>query len=150
MPRSTATSNGRSWDYTEVQYAFPDPNSTVQWINIGTQTKLSESYNFDLNYVVNVGSEDIGTDAPGAHFALREDGMFINHLSASITLQGRKVWSSLPNGWQAKDMPTITFNVYQYADENSNGRQDEEEETSPVASLTISNWSNLGQWHVPV
>ena len=129
-------------DYTEVQYAFPDPNSTVQWINIGTQTKLSESYNFDLNYVVNVGSEDIGTDAPGAHFALREDGMFINHLSASITLQGRKVWSSLPNGWQAKDMPTITFNVYQYADENSNGRQDEEEETSPVASLTISNWSN--------
>lgn len=131
-------------DYTEVQYAFPDPNSTVQWINIGTQTKLSESYNFDLNYVVNVGSEDIGTDAPGAHFALREDGMFINHLSASITLQGRKVWSSLPNGWQAKDMPTITFDVYQYADENSNGRQDEEEPLGekPVASLTISNWSN--------
>lgn len=129
-------------DYTEVQYAFPDPNNAVLWINIGTQTKLSESYDKTLNYVVNVGSEDIGTDAPGAHYALREDGMFINHLSASITLQGRKVWSSLPNGWQAKDMPTITFDVYQYADENSNGRQDEEEETSPVASLTISNWSN--------
>ena len=70
--------------------------------------------------------------------------MFINHLSASITLQGRKVWSSLPNGWQAKDMPTITFDVYQYADENSNGRQDEEEPLGEkhVASLTISNWSN--------
>lgn len=131
-------------DYTEVQYAFPDPNNAVLWINIGTQTKLSESYDKTLNYVVNVGSEDIGTDAPGAHYALREDGMFINHLSANITLQGRKVWSSLPNGWQAKDMPTITFNVYQYADENSNGRQDEEEplEKTRVAWLTISNWSN--------
>ena len=130
-------------DYTEVQYAFPDPNNAVQWINIGTQTKLSESYDPKLNYVVNVGSEDIGTDAPGAHFALREDGMFINHLSASITLQGRKVWSSLPNGWQAKDMPTITFDVYQYADENSNGKRDDGEPLEgPVASLTISNWSN--------
>ena len=129
-------------DYTEVQYAFPDSSVPGDWMNIGTQTKLSASYDKTLNYVVNVGSEDIGTDAPGAHYALREDGMFINHLSASITLQGRKVWSSLPNGWQAKDMPTITFDVYQYADENSNGRQDEEEETSPVASLTISNWSN--------
>lgn len=129
-------------DYTEVQYAFPDSSVPGDWMNIGTQTKLNASYDKTLNYVVNVGSEDIGTDAPGAHYALREDGMFINHLSASITLQGRKVWSSLPNGWQAKDMPTITFNVYQYADENSNGRQDEEEETSPVASLTISNWSN--------
>ena len=69
--------------------------------------------------------------------------MFINHLSASITLQGRKVWSSLPNGWQAKDMPTITFNVYQYADENSNGKRDDGEPLEgPVASLTISNWSN--------
>lgn len=134
--------NWAQLDYTEVQYAFPDPNNAVLWINIGTQTDLSASYDKTLNYVVNVGSEDIGTDAPGAHYALREDGMFINHLSASITLQGRKVWSSLPNGWQAKDMPTITFDVYQYADENSNGRQDEEEETSPVASLTISNWSN--------
>lgn len=129
-------------DYTEVQYAFPDSSAPGDWMNIGTQTDLSASYDKTLNYVVNVGSEDIGTDAPGAHYALREDGMFINHLSASITLQGRKVWSSLPNGWQAKDMPTITFDVYQYADENSNGRQDEEEETSPVASLTISNWSN--------
>lgn len=130
-------------DYTEVQYAFPDPNNAVQWINIGTQTKLSESYDPKLNYVVSVGSEDIGTDAPGAHFALREDGMFINHLSASITLQGRKVWSSLPNGWQAKDMPTITFDVYQYADENSNGKRDDGEPLEgPVASLTISNWSN--------
>lgn len=131
-------------DYTEVQYAFPDPNNAVLWINIGTQTDLSASYDKTLNYVVNVGSEDIGTDAPGAHYALREDGMFINHLSASITLQGRKVWSSLPNGWQAKDMPTITFDVYQYADENSNGRQDEEETLGdrPAAWLTISNWSN--------
>lgn len=131
-------------DYTEVQYAFPDSSVPGDWMNIGTQTKLSESYDKTLNYVVNVGSEDIGTDAPGAHYALREDGMFINHLSASITLQGRKVWSSLPNGWQAKDMPTITFDVYQYADENSNGRQDEEEPLGEkhVASLTISNWSN--------
>lgn len=130
-------------DYTEVQYAFPDSSAPGDWMNIGTQTKLNESYDLDLNYVVNVGSEDIGTDAPGAHYALREDGMFINHLSASITLQGRKVWSSLPNGWQAKDMPTITFDVYQYADENSNGKRDDGEPLEgPVAWLTISNWTN--------
>ena len=112
-------------------------------MDIGTQTNPSQEAK-DARYVLYVGQFDNEeTDVPGEHYALREDGTFINQLQAEITMQGQKVWSSLPSGWQPKDLPTVTFAVDRYADLNHNNQKDPGEKTEPaVATLKISDWTN--------
>ena len=131
-------------DYAEVQYYMgTEVTGTELGMDIGTQTNPSQEAK-DARYVLYVGQFDNEeTDVPGEHYALREDGTFINQLQAEITMQGQKVWSSLPSGWQPKDLPTVTFAVDRYADLNHNNQQDPEEETErAVATLKISDWTN--------
>ena len=131
-------------DYAEVQY-YMDSDVTEESVGmeIGTQTNPKDEAK-TAGYVVSVGQFDNEeTDVPGEHYALREDGTFINQLQAEITMQGQKVWSSLPSGWQPKDLPTVTFAVDRYADLNHNNQQDTGETTeSAVATLKISDWTN--------
>lgn len=131
-------------DYAEVQY-YMDSEATGESVGmeIGTQTNPKDEAK-TAGYVVSVGQFDNEeTDVPGEHYALREDGTFINQLQAEITMQGQKVWSSLPSGWQPKDLPTVTFAVDRYADLNHNNQKDTGEKTeSAVATLKISDWTN--------
>ena len=131
-------------DYAEVQYYMgTEVTGTELGMDIGTQTNPSQEAK-DARYVLYVGQFDNEeTDVPGEHYALREDGTFINQLQAEITMQGQKVWSSLPSGWQPKDLPTVTFAVDRYADLNHNNQKDPGEKTEPaVATLKISDWTN--------
>ena len=131
-------------DYAEVQYYMgTEVTGTELGMDIGTQTNPSQEAK-DARYVLYVGQFDNEeTDVPGEHYALREDGTFINQLQAEITMQGQKVWSSLPSGWQPKDLPTVTFAVDRYADLNHNNQKDPEEKTEhAVATLKISDWTN--------
>lgn len=67
-------------------------------------------------------------------YALQEGGTFINRLENTVTIQGQKVWSSLPAGWNPANLPTVTFAVDQY--------KGEELVQPDIATLTVSDWTD--------
>lgn len=108
-------------DYAEVRYEFGGAD-------IGSASDPT-----DLAHVVDVSDLE-NTRAGEALYALQEDGTFINRLENTVTIQGQKVWSSLPAGWNPANLPTVTFALYQ----SKAGSEDEKE----IATLTVSDWTN--------
>ena len=108
-------------DYAEVGYEFGGED-------IGSASQPTEE-----DHVVNVTDLE-NTRAGEALYALQEDGTFVNRLENNVTIQGQKVWSSLPAGWNPANLPTVTFAVDQY--------KGEELVQSDIATLTVSDWTN--------
>lgn len=108
-------------DYAEVGYKFDG-------VGIGSASDPT-----DLAHVVDVSDLE-NTRAGERLYALQEGGTFVNRLENTVTIQGQKVWSSLPAGWNPANLPTVTFAVDQYQD----GKVVEED----IATLTVSDWTD--------
>ena len=108
-------------DYAEVRYEFDGAG-------IGSASDPT-----DLAHVVDVSDLE-NTRAGERLYALQEGGTFINRLENIVTIQGQKVWSSLPAGWNPANLPTVTFALYQ----SKAGSEDEKE----IATLTVSDWTD--------
>lgn len=55
----------------------------------------------------------------GDKVALLENGTFLNNLEEDVTINGVKLWANLPLTASEADLPSVTFNVYQFSsDEN--------------------------------
>ncbi len=108
-------------DYAEVGYEFGGED-------IGSASQPTEE-----DHVVNVTDLE-NTRAGEALYALQEDGTFVNRLENTVIIQGQKVWSSLPAGWNPANLPTVTFAV----DQSKAGSEDEKE----IATLTVSDWTD--------
>lgn len=109
-------------DYVEVEYKF-DGDS------IGSASDPVD----ETTHVVDVSNLE-NTRAGERLYALQEGGTFINRLENNVTIQGQKVWSSLPAGWNPANLPTVTFAVDQY--------KGEELVQSDIAKLTVSDWTD--------
>lgn len=110
-------------DYVEVGYEFGGAG-------IGSASDPT-----DLAHVVDVSDLE-NTRAGERLYALQEDGTFINRLENTVTIQGQKVWSSLPAGWNPANLPTVTFAV----DQSKAGSEDEG--ATQIATLTVSDWTD--------
>lgn len=108
-------------DYAEVRYEFGGAD-------IGSASDPT-----DLAHVVDVSDLE-NTRAGEKLYALQEGGTFINRLENTVTIQGQKVWSSLPAGWNPANLPTVTFAVDQ-----CKGEKVVEED---IATLTVSDWTD--------
>lgn len=109
-------------DYVEVGYEFGGAG-------IGSASDPVD----ETTHVVDVTKLE-NTRAGEALYALQEDGTFINRLENTVIIQGQKVWSSLPAGWNPANLPTVTFAVDQY--------KGEELVQSGIATLTVSDWTD--------
>ena len=76
-----------------------------------------------------------------ARYALNAGGTFVNRLDKPLTIEGRKLWTNLPAGYPAEDLPTVTFALYQ---RERGGAYDFD--ADPIATLTISDWSGLNNY----
>ena len=76
-----------------------------------------------------------------ARYALNAGGTFVNRLDKPLTIEGRKLWTNLPAGYPAEDLPTVTFALYQ---RERGGAYDFDAE--PIATLTIRDWSGLNNY----
>ena len=47
--------------------------------------------------------------------ALLEGGTFVNNLEEDVTINGVKLWANLPLTASEADLPSVTFNVYQFS-----------------------------------
>lgn len=108
-------------DYVEVEYKFGGAG-------IGSASDPT-----DLAHVVDVTILE-NTRAGEKLYALQESGTFVNRLENTVTIQGQKVWSSLPAGWNPANLPTVTFAVDQY--------KGEELVQLDIAALTVSDWTD--------
>ena len=109
-------------DYVEVGYKFGGAG-------IGSASDPVD----ETTHVVDVTKLE-NTRAGEKLYALQEGGTFVNRLENNVTIQGQKVWSSLPAGWNPANLPTVTFALYQYQD----GKVVEED----IATLTVSDWTD--------
>ena len=109
-------------DYAEVRYEFGGAD-------IGSASDPVD----ETTHVVDVTKLE-NTRAGERLYALQEDGTFINRLENTVTIQGQKVWSSLPAGWNPANLPTVTFAVDQY--------KGEELVQPDIATLTVSDWTD--------
>ena len=109
-------------DYVEVEYKFGGAG-------IGSASDPAD----ETTHVVDVTILE-NTRAGEKLYALQEGGTFVNRLENNVTIQGQKVWSSLPAGWNPANLPTVTFAVDQ-----SKG---EELVKSGIATLTVSDWTD--------
>lgn len=108
-------------DYVEVGYEFGGAD-------IGSASQPTEE-----DHVVDVSDLE-NTRSGEKLYALQEGGTFINRLENNVTIQGQKVWSSLPAGWNPANLPTVTFAVDQY--------KGEELVQPDIATLTVSDWTD--------
>ena len=75
--------------------------------------------------------------------ALLEGGTFVNSLEEAVTITGRKLWNSVPLTADSADLPTVTFEVYQYLEsEVPKNPHENLIEENRVASMTIKS----GEW----
>ena len=78
--------------------------------------------------------------------ALLEGGTFVNTLEDTVTISGRKLWNSVPLTADSADLPTVTFEIYQYLEGSEPSDLHENlNEGTKVASMTIKSeeWENL-------
>ena len=76
-----------------------------------------------------------------ARYALNAGGTFVNRLDKPLTIEGRELWTNLPAGYPAEDLPAVTFALYQ---RERGGAYDFDAE--PIATLTIRDWSGLNNY----
>lgn len=79
-------------------------------------------------------------------YMLLEGGYFSNTLDESVTIEGRKLWQSLPNSWPDTDLPAIKFSVYRSTETKAATEPVTGADTAVqkefVATLTVTEWAD--------
>ena len=148
--------NGDEYIYYAVErLTVNDPSdfdyAPAQFEHDGAQADLTVEYDED-GKVVKLPSDEMDADGHkilmliGDDVALLEGGTFVNTLEETVTITGRKLWNSVPLTADSADLPTVTFEVYQYLEDEVTGDVHESLDVgTKVASMTIKSeeWENL-------
>ena len=78
----------------------------------------------------------------GDKVALLENGTFLNNLEENVTINGVKLWANLPLTASEADLPSVTFNVYQFSSDETD--TSDSSKGTLVAQLKIDNWATDG------
>ena len=128
------------FDYAPAQFKYDgvqESNLTVEYDENGKVVELP-SVEVDDHRVL------IETDESG-DVALLEGGTFVNSLEEAVTITGRKLWNSVPLTADSADLPTVTFEVYQYLESEVPEDSEPAGNDKPVRSMTIESnqWDDL-------
>lgn len=137
-----------SFDYTDVYYLDPNHDGTDEDVTsedyIGSEYEVTEAA-IENGYVQNVSDVELGDGYGTSHYALIEEGTFNNHLDRYVEVTAEKLWSSLPAGYDMKDLPTATFTLYRQLASDSSG--DPATDGKKIAEITIkgSDWADISR-----
>ena len=138
--------------YAVERLTVNDPSdfdyAPAQFEHDGAQADLTVEYDED-GKVVKLPSDEMDADGHkilmliGDDVALLEGGTFVNTLEDTVTISGRKLWNSVPLTADSADLPTVTFEIYQYLEsEVPKNPHENLTEENRVASMTIKS----GEW----
>ncbi len=117
----------KTFDYQDVMYYFNSNDSGLLYLG--------------SEYAINQGNEIYVKDiqhlegSQNPHYALIEDGTFSNIIKQTVSIQGQKLWSSLPEGYPAVDLPAVTFTVDRHSPDGTVEYN--------VAELTVKDWASI-------
>ena len=127
------------FDYAPAQFkhdGVQDSNLTVEYDEDGKVVELPSVEVDDHQILMKIDGD----------VALLEGGTFVNSLEEAVTITGRKLWNSVPLTADSADLPTVTFEIYQYLEDEVTGDVHESLDVgTKVASMTIKSeeWENL-------
>ena len=127
------------FDYAPAQFKYDgvqESNLTVEYDEDGKVVKLPSVEVDDHQILMKIDGD----------VALLEGGTFVNSLEETVTITGRKLWNSVPLTADSADLPTVTFEIYQYLEGSEPSDLHENlNEGTKVASMTIKSeeWENL-------
>lgn len=128
------------FDYMPAQYYHTNDNGTIDQDGyIGSEEDITEENVQKYgSYVIDIGN--VTRQKGEVKYALSEGGTFVNYLYSDITIQGQKIWSSLPSGYKSINLPVVTFELYQ---KNTSENDDPDSIGDPVSTITISDWADI-------
>ena len=127
------------FDYAPAQFkhdGVQDSNLTVEYDEDGKVVELPSVEVADHQILMKIDGD----------VALLEGGTFVNSLEEAVTITGRKLWNSVPLTADSADLPTVTFEIYQYLEGSEPSDLHEGLAAADrVASMTIKSeeWENL-------
>ena len=127
------------FDYAPAQFkhdGVQDSNLTVEYDEDGKVVELPSVEVDDHQILMKIDGD----------VALLEGGTFVNSLEETVTITGRKLWNSVPLTADSADLPTVTFEIYQYLEGSEPSDLYEGLAAADrVASMTIKSeeWENL-------
>ena len=144
------------FDYKEVYYKY-DPDLTPNKTEAGeAESTIEQIENAgiigDESGFFSSSPEDatLLQDNEEKIYLLKENGIFVNELSAAVTFNGKKIWANIPTGFLDEDLPTVTFDLYQFTEggdelipSDEDGQEVYEKYSNhKIASLTINSWDD--------
>ncbi len=75
-----------------------------------------------------------------AKYALNANGTFVNRLNKPVAIEGRKLWTNLPAGYPAVDLPNVAFALYRRV---QGAGEAFDFGGAPSRPLTVQDWSGL-------
>lgn len=120
--------NAGEFDYLAPSYSYPVNGTEQDPVPMGNRNGMEEQY-IQQGYGVEIPEEGV--------CALLEEGTFTNNLTGHVSIQGQKLWQTMPAAFPDADLPQVTFKLYQSL------ADDPESEPEEIASLTISDWQGL-------
>ena len=126
-------------DPSTFHYAKPE----FQYNNQEVEVKYGEDETVTLpddNTDEQTGQEIL--KVVGDKVALLENGTFLNNLEEDVTINGVKLWANLPLTASEADLPSVTFNVYQFSSDETD--TSDSSKGTLVAQLKIDNWATDG------
>ena len=77
--------------------------------------------------------------------ALLEGGTFVNNLEEDVTINGVKLWANLPLTASEADLPSVTFNVYQFSSDVTDTSDSNNGTLVAKLEVTSEMWKNSSQ-----
>lgn len=77
--------------------------------------------------------------------ALLEGGTFVNNLEEDVTINGVKLWANLPLTASEADLPSVTFNVYQFSSDVTGTSASSKGTLVAKLEVTSEMWKNSSQ-----
>lgn len=77
--------------------------------------------------------------------ALLEGGTFVNNLEEDVTINGVKLWANLPLTASEADLPSVTFNVYQFSSDVTDTSESSKGTLVAKLEVTSEMWKNPPQ-----
>ena len=77
--------------------------------------------------------------------ALLEGGTFLNNLEEDVTINGVKLWANLPLTASEADLPSVTFNVYQFSSDVTDTSDSSKRTLVAKLEVTSEMWKNPPQ-----
>ena len=129
--------NASDFDYLPAQYKKPADEGTGT-VSLGTVDEPLDNSAVESGWMIQLAAECACNQQDVGKYLLREEGTFLNALSGEAIIQGNKIWTGLPAGYDREnDLPGVIFTVQQKLD----GTVVDED----IATLTITpeNWKKL-------